>query len=55
MPATVDALSPSTDYAIAVARGAHAQLAQAFVAFVLSPRGQDILKKWGIVAPTAGG
>jgi molybdate transport system substrate-binding protein len=50
-----ETLSPATDYAIAVTSGAHAQIARAFVAFVLSPRGQDILKKWGIVAPAAGG
>jgi molybdate transport system substrate-binding protein len=50
-----DALRPASDYAIAVTRSANTQIAQAFVAFVLSARGQDILKKWGIVAEPAGG
>jgi molybdate transport system substrate-binding protein len=50
-----DALRPNSDYAIAVTRTGNAAIAQAFVAFVLSPRGQDILKKWGIVAQVSGG
>ena len=50
-----DALSPASNYAIAVTRTGHTAIGQAFVAFVLSPRGQDILKKWGIVAQATGG
>jgi molybdate transport system substrate-binding protein len=50
-----DGLRPASDYAIAVTRSANTQIAQTFIAFVLSPRGQEILKKWGIVAEPAGG
>jgi molybdate transport system substrate-binding protein len=44
-----DPLQTIAGYPIAVARGANAAGGEAFVAFVLSPAGQDILSKWGFL------
>jgi molybdate transport system substrate-binding protein len=45
-----DELNVTASYPVAVLQGAHEPLlAQAFVAYVLSPAGQAVLEKWGFM------
>jgi len=45
-------LNTQADYPIATTKGSNAAGGSAFMAFVLSPAGQDILAKWGFVKAT---
>ena len=48
------AFNTDVTYPIATTRGDHPAGGQAFVDFVLSPAGQQVLKTWNFLPPTAG-